>query len=194
MCRQDRSKAHCKKCNDYKLTLHSKAPTTLPNVLALNCNVNKENDAAFWGKKGKLHADSAKAAKAEGADGDGSGAGGAGAGAGAVDGGGDDGAAVAAGLRGTWLPHQIQMKLESEAGLHVTESHEEALIAPMEELSDGTVTYELHATVAHVRDAKSNGNLVAHIKVGPAYNKLKEGKCATTLTRCGVPWKARVAQ
>ena len=26
-----------------------------------------------------------------------------------------------------------------------------------------------------VQDARSNGNLVAHIKVGPNYNKLKEG-------------------
>ena len=31
------------------------------------------------------------------------------------------------------------------------------------------------ASVAHIRDARSNGNLVAHIKVGANYNKLKEG-------------------
>ena len=170
MCRQDRSKAHCKSCKDYKLTLHTKAPTTLPNVLAINCNVNKENDGEFWGRKGKLHADSARAAKAEGDDGDGGDGGGVAVAAGESGGAEGEGA----GLRATWLPHQVQMKLEGEGGLRVSESHDEALVSPMED-SDGTVTYELLATVAHVRDAKSNGNLVAHIKVGPAYNKLKEG-------------------
>jgi hypothetical protein len=45
---------------------------------------------------------------------------------------------------------------------------------PMED-EEGTVVYELMASVAHIRDAKTDGNLVAHIKVAKPYHKLKEG-------------------
>lgn len=41
------------------------------------------------------------------------------------------------------------------------------------------MVYELLASVAHIRDAKSGGNLVAHVHVGETYHQRKEGVTTT---------------
>lgn len=46
-------------------------------------------------------------------------------------------------------------------------------------MSDGKMVYELLASVAHIRDAKSGSNLVAHIHVGETYHQRKEGVTTT---------------
>ena len=40
--------------------------------------------------------------------------------------------------------------------------------------SENEVVYDLLATVGHVQDLKSGGNLVAHIHVGTTYHSRKE--------------------
>lgn len=44
---------------------------------------------------------------------------------------------------------------------------------------DGAVTYELMASVAHIRDNKLGNNLVSHIHVGETYHQRKEGVTTT---------------
>ena len=39
----------------------------------------------------------------------------------------------------------------------------------------GVFVYELYATVAHVDDHRTCGNLVANVKVGDSYHRRKEG-------------------
>lgn len=46
-----------------------------------------------------------------------------------------------------------------------SESHEE---------DDLTKEYEIYATVAHIKDAKTAGNLVSSVKVGKTYHQRKE--------------------
>ena len=150
ICHQERTKAYCsgEKCNDFKPTLLSRALKNLPSVLALNCNVEKNNNAEFWASK----ATSAASKNAEG-DGDGDGEG-------------------EAPERTTWIPHQLRLKLNGDA-LEVAESHEQFQESPLE-CGESSVLYELMAVVSHIKDAKSNGNLVAEIKVSEMYYKLKE--------------------
>jgi len=46
-------------------------------------------------------------------------------------------------------------------------------------VDEGYAVYELLASVAHIRDPKSGGNLVAHINVGETYHQRKEGVTTT---------------
>lgn len=39
--------------------------------------------------------------------------------------------------------------------------------------------YELLASVAHIREPKTGGNLVAHVHVGETYHQRKEGVTTT---------------
>lgn len=44
---------------------------------------------------------------------------------------------------------------------------------------DGEEVYELLASVAHIREPKTGGNLVAHVHVGETYHQRKEGVTTT---------------
>lgn len=46
-------------------------------------------------------------------------------------------------------------------------------------VKEGEVVYELLASVAHIREPKTGGNLVAHVHVGETYHQRKEGVTTT---------------
>ena len=76
-----------------------------------------------------------------------------------------------------WLPLGLLIKLESDGSLEVLNSEEEV----PQTLEEGWVHYELVANVAHIRDAKSSGNLISQVKVGETYHQRKEN---VTCSQC----------
>ncbi|XP_070565894.1 PAN2-PAN3 deadenylation complex catalytic subunit PAN2-like [Ptychodera flava] len=75
------------------------------------------------------------------------------------------------GNRKSWVPLGLKMKLSSDRTLEVQDVFEEKDAFD----SDDFKLYNLHASVAHIQDLKTGGNLVSHIQVGPTYHKRKEG-------------------
>nr|XP_006819096.1 PREDICTED: PAB-dependent poly(A)-specific ribonuclease subunit 2-like [Saccoglossus kowalevskii] len=71
----------------------------------------------------------------------------------------------------SWVPYGLKMKLSSDRTLSVEDIFEENVGAVGEEYK----IYDLHASVVHIQDIKTGGNLAAHILVGPTYHKRKEG-------------------
>lgn len=53
------------------------------------------------------------------------------------------------------------------------------------EEADGAALYDLVVTVPHVLDARTGGNLVAHIKVGETYHQRKEVRLERRLSAGG---------
>ncbi|XP_023932627.1 PAN2-PAN3 deadenylation complex catalytic subunit PAN2-like [Lingula anatina] len=75
-----------------------------------------------------------------------------------------------------WIPFLLKMRLTPEGSVEVEEQEvtEERFIP-----EPGYTYYDLLATVAHVKDAKTGGNLVSHVKVGETYHQRKEGVTCT---------------
>eukprot|EP00124_Ichthyophonus_hoferi_P000743 Ihof_evm3s30 gene=Ihof_evmTU3s30 len=46
--REDRAKVWCTRCQSYQPTLQSKTVTSLPQLLSINCSINKESDLKYW--------------------------------------------------------------------------------------------------------------------------------------------------
>uniref|UniRef100_A0A671SBI5 PAN2-PAN3 deadenylation complex catalytic subunit PAN2 n=1 Tax=Sinocyclocheilus anshuiensis TaxID=1608454 RepID=A0A671SBI5_9TELE len=68
-------------------------------------------------------------------------------------------------MRHVWIPLSLKMCISKTQGLEVS-SLEEA---------EGASVFDLVVTVSHIQDARTGGNLVAHIKVGETYHQRKEG-------------------
>uniref|UniRef100_A0A8C8GIU8 PAN2-PAN3 deadenylation complex catalytic subunit PAN2 n=1 Tax=Oncorhynchus tshawytscha TaxID=74940 RepID=A0A8C8GIU8_ONCTS len=77
-------------------------------------------------------------------------------------------------LRHIWIPLTLKMSISKSQGLEISSWPEEEELSSTEE-AEGASLYDLVVTVPHVLDARTGGNLVAHIKVGETYHVRKEG-------------------
>lgn len=193
------TQAWCNNCNKYQQHQQSKEVLTLPDVLALNCQLENPRDLEFWKiqlmlLKQKDEGDSTlsmssspvpntsnpvmcrygrKCAK--------------------------KGCRFRHDLESKeWLQDDDLMRIHTDDdnepiwvpfGLKVQLSENGTL--KIEDLSDDdtlpdkpdphTKYYELHGTVSHIRDSKGGGggHLVSHIKVGTTYHQRKEGVTTT---------------
>jgi PAB-dependent poly(A)-specific ribonuclease subunit 2 len=190
--REQTDKAHCTQCGAFMLSVHRKVTATLPPVLAVACRMPRESDRLFWEAKmarlnqpeassmGPGPSERARRAKvavpkelqAE---------------------------APAAGpekLACSWIPVEVEVGLQpssAEAPVRVRQRFltQEGQVASGEELAHGDLlmgkccpdvaecstnaSYELLASIYHVRDAKSPGNMVALVRVPPSYMAARTG-------------------
>uniref|UniRef100_A0A667YUY6 Poly(A) specific ribonuclease subunit PAN2 n=1 Tax=Myripristis murdjan TaxID=586833 RepID=A0A667YUY6_9TELE len=77
-------------------------------------------------------------------------------------------------LRHVWIPLTLKMSISKSQGLEISNWPEGEELSSAEE-ADGASLYDLVVTVPHILDARTGGNLVAHIKVGETYHQRKEG-------------------
>lgn len=180
------SRGFCKVCKEYRGITQTRRITKLPNVLALNCNPDDERMGALWAAKtavpkpaasgGKGAAPVPRAASPEARgwrSGRSSGQHEAGTEA-------PEDAAAEPAIPG-YIPHQLRLRIDADGELHVgsallTEGEGELPVDEEGGAEDADeVVYDLMAAVAHIRDSGSGGTLVATIRVGPQYHKLKEG-------------------
>uniref|UniRef100_A0A673XRI1 PAN2-PAN3 deadenylation complex catalytic subunit PAN2 n=1 Tax=Salmo trutta TaxID=8032 RepID=A0A673XRI1_SALTR len=81
-------------------------------------------------------------------------------------------------LRHIWIPLTLKMSISKSQGLEISSWPEGEEVKDTEdstEEAEGASLYDLVVTVPHVLDARTGGNLVAHIKVGETYHIRKEG-------------------
>uniref|UniRef100_A0AAZ3RLY3 USP domain-containing protein n=1 Tax=Oncorhynchus tshawytscha TaxID=74940 RepID=A0AAZ3RLY3_ONCTS len=79
-------------------------------------------------------------------------------------------------LRHIWIPLTLKMSISKSQGLEISSwPEEEEVREGSTEEAEGASLYDLVVTVPHVLDARTGGNLVAHIKVGETYHVRKEG-------------------
>ncbi|KAG2468430.1 PAN2 protein, partial [Polypterus senegalus] len=76
-------------------------------------------------------------------------------------------------LRHVWIPLSLRLNLNKNKELDVCSWNESEELSPEEEAA-GNVVYDLVATVPHILDSRTGGNLVAHIKVSETYHQRKE--------------------
>uniref|UniRef100_H3BHA3 PAN2-PAN3 deadenylation complex catalytic subunit PAN2 n=1 Tax=Latimeria chalumnae TaxID=7897 RepID=H3BHA3_LATCH len=188
ICLEQNTQAWCENCEKYQPTVQTRNIRCLPDVLAINCEVNSMKEAEFWKAQAEYAFRKAmlkeKAEKmknkffpfaredlcnAEGLH----------------------FYTSIEELKNTWIPYSIKMRLSKTKELEVTRcsESEEAIsivitlnlgygvtlqLNPMEE-EEGTYIYDLMVTVAHILDSRTGGNLVAHIRVGETYHQRKEG-------------------
>ncbi|XP_035378442.1 PAN2-PAN3 deadenylation complex catalytic subunit PAN2 isoform X1 [Electrophorus electricus] len=175
ICLEQSTQAWCENCEKYQPTVQTRNIRCLPDVLVINCEVNSFKEAEFW----KAQAEYAfnKALKKE-----------------ATEPpkpkeplptewciedelGGVEGLTFdtcAEDMRHVWIPLCIRMRISKTHGLEVC-SRPEAEELSSEEEAGAAVVYDLVVTVPHILDARTGGNLVAHIKVGETYHQRKEG-------------------
>ncbi|XP_060593443.1 PAN2-PAN3 deadenylation complex catalytic subunit PAN2-like [Ruditapes philippinarum] len=75
-----------------------------------------------------------------------------------------------------WIPFGLQVKLEN-GKLKIEEFPDDEPLP--DDLDPNTKYYELHGTVSHIKDSKGGGHLVSHIKVGETFHQRKEGVTTT---------------
>uniref|UniRef100_A0A4W5Q435 Poly(A) specific ribonuclease subunit PAN2 n=1 Tax=Hucho hucho TaxID=62062 RepID=A0A4W5Q435_9TELE len=169
ICLEQSTQAWCENCEKYQPTVQTRNIRCLPDVLVINCEVNSVKEAEFW----KAQAEYAfiKAKKKEEMEPrkpkeppqppewcleeelvntrveD---------------------------LRHIWIPLTLKMSISKSQGLEISSWPEGEELSSTEE-AEGTSLYDLVVTVPHVLDARTGGNLVAHIKVGETYHIRKEG-------------------
>ncbi|XP_064647285.1 PAN2-PAN3 deadenylation complex catalytic subunit PAN2-like isoform X2 [Lineus longissimus] len=73
----------------------------------------------------------------------------------------------------SWVPYGIRVKLLPNGKLEI-QNRPKDLDDITADASDSIVYYDLLATIAHVTDPKTGGNLVAHIHGGDLYHQRKE--------------------
>ncbi|XP_076874775.1 PAN2-PAN3 deadenylation complex catalytic subunit PAN2 isoform X2 [Brachyhypopomus gauderio] len=172
ICLEQSTQAWCENCEKYQPTVQTRNIRCLPDVLVINCEVNSVKEAEFW----KTQAEYAfnKALKKEAAEPpkprdplpsewD--------------ELGGVEGLTFdtcAEDLRHVWIPLCVRMRISKSHGLEVC-SWPEAEELSAEDEAGGAAIYDLVVTVPHILDARTGGNLVAHIKVGETYHQRKEG-------------------
>ncbi|XP_014840967.1 PREDICTED: PAB-dependent poly(A)-specific ribonuclease subunit PAN2 isoform X1 [Poecilia mexicana] len=178
ICLEQNTQAWCENCEKYQPTVQTRNIRCLPDVLVINCEVNSAKEAEFW----KVQAECAynKAMQKEATE--------------------PakrtepppmptewclDGQEIcstegftfdtrAEDLRHAWIPATLKMSISKSQGLEIVSWSEGDEISAAEE-ADGVSLYDLVVTVPHIQDARTGGNLVAHIKVGETYHQRKEG-------------------
>ncbi|XP_077977957.1 PAN2-PAN3 deadenylation complex catalytic subunit PAN2-like [Glandiceps talaboti] len=173
--------AWCDNCEKYQPTVQTKSLKCLPDVLVINCQIETTKDLEFWRIQQefvgmieeKENAGNEKSSKPcrygractrkgckfshEVMDN--------------PERLGFELNEMETGNRKSWVPYGLRMKLSSDRTLVVQDIFEEKDALE----TDDFKVYDLFASVAHVQDLKSGGNLVSHILVGPTYHKRKEG-------------------
>nr|XP_014348135.1 PREDICTED: PAB-dependent poly(A)-specific ribonuclease subunit PAN2 [Latimeria chalumnae] len=172
ICLEQNTQAWCENCEKYQPTVQTRNIRCLPDVLAINCEVNSMKEAEFWKaqaeyafRKAMLKEKAEKMKNKESNPTE------------------WEDLCNAEGLhfytsieelKNTWIPYSIKMRLSKTKELEVTRCSESEELNPMEE-EEGTYIYDLMVTVAHILDSRTGGNLVAHIRVGETYHQRKEG-------------------
>ncbi|XP_030589978.1 PAN2-PAN3 deadenylation complex catalytic subunit PAN2-like [Archocentrus centrarchus] len=157
ICLEQSSQAWCDNCENYQPTVHTRSIRHLPDVLALNCEVNSAKEAEFW----KVQAEYAFNKAMQKAAMEASSMGGIGCGTQAED------------QRHVWIPATLKMSISKNQELEIMSWPESEELSAAEE-GEGASLYDLVVTVPHILDGKA-GNLVAHIKVGETYHQRKVG-------------------
>ncbi|XP_041478319.1 PAN2-PAN3 deadenylation complex catalytic subunit PAN2-like isoform X1 [Lytechinus variegatus] len=169
------TQAWCDDCQRYQPSMQIRSYKRLPDVITINCNLETQSDENFWRKQEQLcgvnydHQKETAQSQVK---------------------------ACRYGLNCTradcrfrhdtpsadraevemtsWLPLYIKVRLSQDRKVEIKELKPEG--DRVDDIDDdGYVTYYLHASVGHIRDPRSGGNLVAHINVGKTYHKRKEG-------------------
>ncbi|XP_051947344.1 PAN2-PAN3 deadenylation complex catalytic subunit PAN2 isoform X1 [Xyrauchen texanus] len=175
ICLEQSTQAWCDNCEKYQPTVQTRNIRCLPDVLVINCEVNSTKEAEFWKAQTEYAFNSALKKEAaeppkpkeplptewcleeelcsvEGLTFD----------------------TQAEDMRHLWIPLSLKMCISKTQGLEVSSLPEEEELTESEE-AEGASVYDLVVTVSHIQDARSGGNLVAHIKVGETYHQRKEG-------------------
>ncbi|RXN17993.1 PAB-dependent poly(A)-specific ribonuclease subunit PAN2 [Labeo rohita] len=175
ICLEQSTQAWCDNCEKYQPTVQTRNIRCLPDVLVINCEVNSAKEAEFW--KAQTEYAYNKALKKEAAEppkpkeplptewcleeelc--------------SVEGLTFD--TQAEDMRHVWIPLSLKMCISKTQGLEVSSLSEGEELTESEE-AEGASVYDLVVTVSHIQDARTGGNLVAHIKVGETYHQRKEG-------------------
>ncbi|XP_051913927.1 PAN2-PAN3 deadenylation complex catalytic subunit PAN2 isoform X1 [Hippocampus zosterae] len=175
ICLEQNTQAWCENCEKYQPTVQTRNIRCLPDVLVINCEVNSAKEAEFWKvqaeyaftkarQKGKSEPAVPKDAPRMPTEW-------------CLDS--EDVCGMEAfgrleDLRHLWIPLTLKMAINKSQGLQISSWPEGEELSGGEE-ADGVALYDLVVTVPHVLDARTGGNLVAHIKVGETYHQRKEG-------------------
>ncbi|XP_066564314.1 PAN2-PAN3 deadenylation complex catalytic subunit PAN2 isoform X2 [Amia ocellicauda] len=172
ICLEQSTQAWCENCEKYQPTVQTRNIRCLPDVLVINCEVNSTKEAEFWKAQAEYAYNRAvkreemeppkpkepnpteweELCNAEGLTFDSS----------------------VEDMRHVWIPLSLKMTISKTKGLEVQNWTENEELSSEEE-TEGAVIYDLVVTVSHILDARTGGNLVAHIKVGETYHQRKEG-------------------
>uniref|UniRef100_A0A671MU09 PAB-dependent poly(A)-specific ribonuclease subunit PAN2-like n=1 Tax=Sinocyclocheilus anshuiensis TaxID=1608454 RepID=A0A671MU09_9TELE len=175
ICLEQSTQAWCDNCEKYQPTVQTRNIRCLPDVLVINCEVNSAKEAEFWKTQTEyaynkaLKKEAAEPPKpkeplptewcleeelcsVEGVTFD----------------------TQAEDMRHVWIPLSLKMCISKTQGLEVSSLSEGEELTESEE-AEGASVYDLVAIVSHIQDARTGGNLVAHIKVGETYHQRKEG-------------------
>ncbi|XP_071845900.1 PAN2-PAN3 deadenylation complex catalytic subunit PAN2-like isoform X2 [Apostichopus japonicus] len=173
MCSDQSTYTFCEDCKKYQPSVQTRSYQRLQDVIAINCHIETQGDEMFWRKQ--LENDSetieetiveetwVKPCKF-----------------------GDDctrsdckfghGGKPVIKRRPPsmsdsvkWVPLKIYMRLKEDGMVDVKEFPDD------KSAEEGYLPYSLHASLVHVVDPKTGGNLLAHINVGNTYHKRKEG-------------------
>ena len=172
ICSQVSTKSWDQVSETYQPMTQTKKPCSLPDILVLNCSLKRDEEMMFWKRQTDLHQRKMEvAAKSPNA---GSTA--------ATDNKQSDAWNVFVQKEGLdfsfetkpscgWVPLQLCMSLDHAGELNVASGTVETC-----GITDGDVSeYQLYASVAHIKDPRTGGNLVAHIHVSEPFHKRKEG-------------------
>ncbi|KAF7210274.1 PAN2-PAN3 deadenylation complex catalytic subunit PAN2 isoform X1 [Nothobranchius furzeri] len=178
ICLEQSTQAWCENCEKYQPTVQTRNIRCLPDVLVINCEVNSAKEAEFW----KVQAEYAfnKAMQKEATEPARSSDPPPSNTEWCLDGeeicsmGGFTFDTRAEDLRHVWIPATLKMSISKTQGLEISSCSEGEELSSAEE-AEGASLYDLVVTVPHVQDARTGGNLVAHIKVSETYHQRKEG-------------------
>uniref|UniRef100_A0A8B9HJM3 PAN2-PAN3 deadenylation complex catalytic subunit PAN2 n=1 Tax=Astyanax mexicanus TaxID=7994 RepID=A0A8B9HJM3_ASTMX len=169
ICLEQSTQAWCENCEKYQPTVQTRNIRCLPDVLVINCEVNSVKEAEFWKAQAEVSSSHFHISQSiyttlffeenmdelcnvEGLTFD----------------------TRAEDLRHVWIPLSLKMCISKTHGLEVCCWPEGEELSAAEE-AEGAAVYDLVVTVPHILDARTGGNLVAHIKVGETYHQRKEG-------------------
>uniref|UniRef100_A0AAR2LND8 PAN2-PAN3 deadenylation complex catalytic subunit PAN2 n=1 Tax=Pygocentrus nattereri TaxID=42514 RepID=A0AAR2LND8_PYGNA len=148
ICLEQSTQAWCENCEKYQPTVQTRNIRCLPDVLVINCEVNSVKEAEFWKAQAEVSTfPVCKESLKKSHHGN---------------------------LRHVWIPLSMKMCISKAHGLEVC-SWPEGEELSAEDEAEGAAVYDLVVTVPHILDARTGGNLVAHIKVGETYHQRKEG-------------------
>uniref|UniRef100_A0A8C3G2Z1 PAN2-PAN3 deadenylation complex catalytic subunit PAN2 n=1 Tax=Cyclopterus lumpus TaxID=8103 RepID=A0A8C3G2Z1_CYCLU len=164
ICLEQSTQAWCENCEKYQPTVQTRNIRCLPDVLVINCEVNSAKEAEFWKVQAEVNdthfgfisiptfSNTRYLIHNMGITFD----------------------TRAEDLRHVWIPPSLKMSISKSQGLEIG-SWPEGEELSTEEEEEGASVYDLVVTVPHILDARTGGNLVAHIKVGETYHQRKEG-------------------
>ncbi|XP_020628077.1 PAB-dependent poly(A)-specific ribonuclease subunit PAN2-like [Orbicella faveolata] len=180
LCREQSMQAWCEQCSRYQPTVQIRKVKKLPDILAFNCGMEHTKEVDFWRlqqqlldppkpeEKPTVVPSSGRACRYGNActrpdckfrhDRDA-----------ASEDGRSEVNTEEEEVTG-WIPLSIKISFDS-GEIQVTKIDENQKV----KCSENEIVYDLLATVGHVQDFKSGGNLVAHIHVGTTYHSRKEG-------------------